>query len=234
MRTTHDCTQALNTTPGTGAAIVAQSGVHLLLSSREMSQQDRRENQQLNKVYVWRSAFSCTSLPMFLQETPTFPLSYPCLHLHEFVIRCSCTKQNVVKAMSNFTLGYILAWNITMSQLTRLLEIQIPLLLDNPTSPPSEIQWKPRRWCPPDRPGWSTYTPRCCPVLQHLRQRREIHRWGNQSWRWTHWSPSGCHRMCPPLSAAKEKSKVGRGRWELVISKFLLKVQHWGKKCLQT
>lgn len=118
-------------------------------------------------------------------------------------------------------------------QLTRWLVAQILPLPDNLTFPPSEIRWKLRRWCPLDLPEWSTYTRHCFPGLQHLRQCQGSHHWGNQSWIWAHWSPSGYHHTCPPLSVTQEKSREGRGRVRMrgeqthsfwIISKPLLKV----------
>lgn len=121
------------------------------------------------------------------------------------------------------------------TRLTRWLAVQIPLLPDNPTSPPSGTRWTPERWCPLDQRGWSIYTPHCCPGRQHLHLHRcqGSHRWGYQSWRWARWSPSECHRMCPPLSVTKREKQGWEGWGEgilWVISKLLHKSSTWGKK----
>ena len=102
------------------------------------------------------------------------------------------------------------------SQLTRWLVVLIPQPPGNPTSPPFEIQWKLGRWCPLDLPGWSTYTPHCCPGLQHLHLLllQGSHRCGNRSWRWAHLSPWGFHHTCPPLSVTKQKKQEGRREQE--------------------
>lgn len=102
--------------------------------------------------------------------------------------------------------------------LTRSTAAQILQPPDNLTSPPSGIRWRRGRWYRLDQPVWSTYTPhccrghrRCCLQHHHLLLHQESHRRGNQSWRWGHWSPSGCRRMCPPLSVTKER-RGRRGR----------------------
>lgn len=104
-------------------------------------------------------------------------------------------------------------------QLTRLMAAQILQLPDNRTSPPSGTRWRRGRWYRLDLPALSTYTPHCCRGHRHRRlrhrhlpQHQESHRRGNQSWRWDHWSPSGCRRTCPQLSVTEEERRQGKKR----------------------